>query len=415
MGHARIMRVRRLQTFGLSIIEVQGANLRMYESLDLWSILIFPLKIPDYLQYLNSLSQSQASTRMNNSTEVWFINSPLQGCSAMASIMFTSTLSLISMAALVGNILVVATVVKTPSLRTSTNYYIVNMAFSDLLGPLFNWLLYFSEGMLTPTVFISGTLASSVCKLGMYLRAVSQIVSILSLVLIALDRFVAIVFPLKAMTIMNVKIRVIFLLLSWLIPFFFVLPYALFAKIIREGNQTFCRFMMNDEALTIFNGVGIVLSYAFPLIAIIALYSVIIRSLKKTPNLLKGKEDAKRRQQNLRIVKILISIVFAFFICWTPLTVYSLLKKLYPSLFTEDKCFYILGFTFYVFPSLSTAVNPIILFVLSTNYNRALKVLCSFHFSVCKRESEEKQLGQPELLTTENVKVELTEIKPHCP
>ena len=351
---------------------------------------------------------------MNNSTEVQF-NPPLQGCSAMVSIMFTSTLSVVSIVALIGNILVVATVVKTPSLRTSTNYYIVNMAFSDLLGPLFNWLLYVSEGMLTPTVFISGTLASSVCKLGMYLRAVSQIVSILSLVLIALDRFVAIVFPLKAMTIMNVKIRVIFLLLSWLIPFFFVLPYALFAKIIKEGDQTFCRFMMRDEALTIFNGVGIVLSYAFPLIAIIALYSVIIRSLKKTPNLLKGKEDAKRRQQNLRIVKILISIVFAFFICWTPLTVYSLLKKLYPSLFTEDKCFYILGFTFYVFPSLSTAVNPIILFVLSTNYNRALKVLCSFHFSVCKRESEEKQLGQPESLATENVKVELTEIKPHCP
>ena len=38
MAHARIMRVRSLQTFGLSIIEVQGANLRIYESLDLWSL-----------------------------------------------------------------------------------------------------------------------------------------------------------------------------------------------------------------------------------------------------------------------------------------------------------------------------------------------------------------------------------------
>lgn len=332
----------------------------------------------------------------------------------MVSIMFTSTLSVISIAALVGNILVVATVVKTPSLRTSTNYYVVNMAFSDLLGPLFNWLLYVSEGMLTPTVFISGTLASTVCKLGMYLRAVSQIVSILSLVFIALDRFVAIVFPLKARTILSVKIRVIFLLLSWLIPFFVVLPYALFVKIIEEGDQTFCRFVMSDEALTIFNSVGIVLLYAFPLIAIIAFYSVIIRSLKKTTNLLKGKEDAKRRQQNLRIVKTLISIVVAFFICWTPLAAFFLLQKLYPSLFTDDKCLYILGFTFYVFPSLSTAVNPFILFVLSTNYNRGLKVLCSFDFSVRKRESEEKQHEQPESLATENVNVELIEIKPHC-
>ena len=59
--------------------------------------------------------------------------------------------------------LVAATGMKTPSLRTSANYYIVNMAFSDLLGPLFKWLLYVSEGMLTPTVSISRTLYGFDC------------------------------------------------------------------------------------------------------------------------------------------------------------------------------------------------------------------------------------------------------------
>ena len=99
---------------------------------------------------------------MNNLTEIQ-LNSTSPGCSAMASIVFTSILSVISSTALIGNILVAATVVKTPSLRTSTNYYIVNMAFSDLLGLLFNWLLYVSEGMLTPTVSISRTLYGFDC------------------------------------------------------------------------------------------------------------------------------------------------------------------------------------------------------------------------------------------------------------
>ena len=94
---------------------------------------------------------------MNNLTEIQ-LNSTSPGCSAMASIMFTSILTVISSTALIGNILVAATVMKTPSLLTSANYYIVNMAFSDLLGRLFNWLLYVSEGTLTPTVFISRTL-----------------------------------------------------------------------------------------------------------------------------------------------------------------------------------------------------------------------------------------------------------------
>ena len=66
---------------------------------------------------------------------------------------------------------------------------------------------------------------------------------------------------------------------------------------------------------------------------------MIIRALKKTPNVLKGHEDAKRRKQNHRIVKILISIVFAFFICWTPLCVYLILKKTTPIFVLEGQLF----------------------------------------------------------------------------
>ena len=350
--------------------------------------------------------------KMNNSAEVQF-NSTSQGCSAVASIMFTSTISVISIAALIGNILVVVTFIKTPRLRISTNYYIVNMAASDLLALLFNWLLYATEGMLTPNIFISGSSASSVCKLGMYLKAVSHLVSVLSLVLIALDRFVAIVFPLKRIN-MKVRIRVIFLSLTWLIPVSYGLPQAIFTDIIKVGGQTFCRFMMSDESLTIFNGVGFILFYLFPLITIIILYSAILRSLKKTPKpgeLPQGQEDTKRHQQNQKIVKILISIVVAFFVCWTPLCVYLFLKKLYPSLFIKDRCLVLVGLTFYVFPSLSIAVNPIILFAFSTNYKRALKNIWSAVFSTCKCAFTSKRARQEHVMATQEFNLELTNTK----
>ena len=361
---------------------------------------------------LLNLCCSLKQFKMNNSTEVQF-NSTSQGCSAMASIMFTSTLSVISIAALIGNILVVVTFVKTPSLRISTNYYIVNMAASDLLAILFNWPLYVTEGMLTPKVFISGSSASSACKLGMYLKAVSHLVSVLSLVLIALDRFVAIVFPLKRI-IMKVKIRVIFLSLTWLIAVSYGLPQAIFTDIIKVGGQTFCRFMMSDEPRTIFNGVGFILFYLFPLITIIILYSAILRSLKKRTKpgeLLQGHEGTKRQQQNQKIVKIMISIVVAFFICWTPLSVYLFLKKLYPSLFIKDRCLLLVGLTFYVFPSLSTAVNPIILFVFSTNYKRALKNLWSSVLFSCKCSFTAKRARQEQVMATQEVNLELTNTK----
>ena len=350
---------------------------------------------------------------MNNSTETQ-LNSPSPPCSTIASTMFTLTLSVISAAALIGNVLVAATFMKTRNLRTSTNYYIVNMAVSDLLCPFFNWPLYASEGMLTPTTLISEPWASSVCKLGMYLRIVSQVVSVLSLVLIALDRFIAIVYPLKGIM-LNVKIRVVLLFLSWLIPILYGLPYTLFTRTIKVDGQTFCRFMMSGKAQTVYTGAIFVLFYLIPLITIIILYSLITRSLKKRPlpgnSLVRNQGNEKRRQQNQRILKIMISIVFGFFICWTPLCIYVFLKIFYPTVFPTDRCLLLVGLTFYVCPSLSTAINPIILFAFSTNYNQALRSLLLPIFTVCKCGFKISQPKQSRILATQEVNLELTNTK----
>ena len=360
------------------------------------------------LSAIRNISFQLSANTMNNSTEGQ-LNSSSAACSEMVSAMFTVSLSVISAVAFIGNILVATTFIKTQSLRTSTNYFIVNMAVSDLLGPFFNWPLYASEGMLTTTVLINEPSATVACKMGMYFRIVSQVVSVLSLVLIAVDRFIAIVFPLK-LTMLNVKVRVFFLSLTWLIPILGGLPYLLFARIIKVGPQTFCRFMMDEGALTIFNGVGFVLFYFIPFIMIIILYSVIKKALKRPRpgNLVKG-QSVKRRKQNQKIVKILVAIVSAFFVCWTPLSIYLLLKKIDPALFVKDTCLLLVGFLFYVCPSLSAAINPVILFVFSTNYNQALKSLCSPILSICKRGS--KSRGREGTMATQEMNLVMTDTK----
>lgn len=347
---------------------------------------------------------------MNNSTD-GPLNSSSAACSETVSAMFTMSLSVISVAAFIGNILVATTFIKTQNLRTSTNYFIVNMAVSDLLGPFFNWLLYAIEGMLTTNILINQPSANFVCKIGMYLRLMSQAVSVLSLVLISVDRFIAIVFPLKA-TVLNGKIRVILMSLSWIIPILCCIPYILFSRIIQVGHHAFCRFMMDEGALIVFNSVAVVLLYFLPLIVIIILYSVIMRTLKKRPrpgNLIKGHQSEKRQKQNQKILKILIAIVSAFFVCWTPLCIYLFLKKFYPTLFVKDTCLLLVGFMFYICPSLSTAINPVILFVFSANYNQALKNLCLPIWSQCKCGS--KSQGTEGITATQELNLEMTDTK----
>ena len=61
-----------------------------------------------------------------------------------------------------------------------------------------------------------------------------------------------------------------------------------------------------------------------------------------------------------------------------------MLKIVFPQLFLSDKCKIILGFSYYVFPVLSTVVNPVILFSLSSSYRHALKEMFSFSHGKCK-------------------------------
>ena len=324
---------------------------------------------------------------MDNST-LHLLNSSSSGCPWMASAFFTSILVLITAVTFIGNMLIVTVFFKTPSLRTSTNYYIVSMAVSDFIGPFFIWPLYVSEGMLTRTVFIDGSSALAACKLGMYFRAVSQTVSVLSLVLITVDRFVAIVFPFK-FAVMNGKIRVSLLVVSWLVPLLGALPYLIFSEITTVvENRKVCRFMVSDEAKIGIHANGIALFYILPLITFVVLYSLIMIKLKqstKNSNIQTSPQDiVERSQQNRKILKILITIVIAFFLCWTPLSTYFFLRIFGPDLFEQDTCLLITGFTFYVFPSLSTAVNPLILFLFSTNYKQALRSLSSQVSFLCK-------------------------------
>ena len=89
---------------------------------------------------------------------------------------------------LTGNTLIGIVVYKTRSLRNPVNYFIANIAISDLL-----FLIFLIPQVLvqlnTNTWLIDGPLGQALCKLSGYLVDVSSTVSIQSLVIIAVDRF----------------------------------------------------------------------------------------------------------------------------------------------------------------------------------------------------------------------------------
>ncbi|KAL9972299.1 hypothetical protein ACROYT_G018583 [Oculina patagonica] len=215
---------------------------------------------------------------MNNSTDKSFDDKA--SCPFGVSIFFTTAMAIISLAAFIGNILVIVTVYKTPSLRTSTNYYYVNMAVSDFLASLTTWPLYLGNEIITKRgSLLQGPLATVACKVGVFFRTVSIIVSILSLLLIAVDRFIATVFPLKAKLITR-KIRAALLFTTWLISIAYCFPMFYYFKAEKVGQETFCKFVWNGFALMIYYITGLAVFEIIPFIVIIILYSRIMRVLK---------------------------------------------------------------------------------------------------------------------------------------
>ena len=303
-------------------------------------------------------------------------------CPYAISATFTTLLGVVSLAAIIGNVLVIAAVYKVPYLRTSTNYYYVNMAVSDFLSCLITWPLYLTDEIITSRgSLIKGFVATASCKVGVFMRNVSHSVSILSLFLIAVDRFIATKYPLKV-TLLTKKIRASLLLSSWVISIGYCFPTFLYAVIDKVGHESFCRIALAAEKtmpLYLFAVILIIILYSAITILYLRIMSVLQRRLQPED----GTEDIvgneqKRARHNRNVMKIFKSIVVAFFICWFLFCGYMILKIFFPELFLRDKCKLILGFAYYVFPLISTVVNPAILFSFSSNFLQALKEICPF-------------------------------------
>ena len=109
----------------------------------------------------------------------------------------TVAYSLILVVSLVGNSLSALIVYKTPTLRKPINMLIANMAMSDLLLPIFLIPVGLTD-LHVGSWLIGGTLGQALCKIHPFLIEISMKMSIQSLVLITVDRYAAVVVPLRS-------------------------------------------------------------------------------------------------------------------------------------------------------------------------------------------------------------------------
>jgi len=243
----------------------------------------------------------------------------------------TFAFCLIFLVSLAGNTVIGIIVYKAKTMRKPTNFLIVNMAISDLLYAIFVIpreipMLYIDSWL------IGGPLGQALCRLAIFLTHFSASVSIQSLVLIAVDRFGAVVFPLRSSPISS-KLCPFFILTTWIIAMAVFSPYLFAVKLVEYPGRLECKMLWNEvfgETLS-FQNYFVSFSVVFifiPLVLIAILYIIIFLKFKsqKIPGEQSANSEAEqRRRREQNVLKMAIAIVLGFAICWLPPIIVCLL------------------------------------------------------------------------------------------
>ena len=274
---------------------------------------------------------------------------------------------LIVVISLLGNCFIAIIVYKTQSLRKPINFFIVNMAMSDLLFPVFVFLQQLTY--LYADWLISGPLGQSLCKVAPIVVCVSFGVSVQNLLLIAVDRFGAVVFPLRSPLISS-KLCPFFILGTWTLMISAASPNISAWKPTEYQGQLFCILRRNEKYIL---AVFVVFLY-FPIVMLTILYSITVIKLKSQN--IPGEQSAISEQQrakgNKNVLKMAIAIVLGFVLCWVPWSIGMLLSYLHGTLCLVASVFYYIAW----FMAVSNcAINPCICFIFNTNYLSSLKSL----------------------------------------
>ena len=302
----------------------------------------------------------------------------------IADICRTIVCALILTTSMIGNTMVAIVVYRDRKMRTTVNFLIVNMAVSDFLCSVVVIPRVLTEiHTYHGSWLIRGTTGLVLCKVVHFLQDVTVAVSLLTLLVIAIERYNAISCPFLLDTIPKKRCAVM-ILSTWVLAFLMYITnfFTFEFSIVEEGpscHHSWDRLVSDPKKATeIESLVHTIMALMIPFVVVIAFYTVILIRIKRTPvpgdQTSIGRRRKRRRDRN--ILNILLAIVLAFGFCWFPFIVYTYLVTyiwIKKDLNIEIPCYmetfgeWALYLTF-----LNSSVNPVIYFTFCENYRNGL-------------------------------------------
>ena len=227
----------------------------------------------------------------------------------------------IMLVSVVGNSLVLAVVYRNENkrMRTISNYFIVNMSCSDLLITVCSIPIAITGLTVDKYIPLGGTLGDVFCKLGALLLGLSIEVSLLSLAVITVDRFLLVFFPHKRF--ITSKRALILIGTIWLTGSIFIVPLAVQTTLHESRDFKGCILSLPRNVVRAYFITCLVVFLVLPLTTMVIMYSSIVVRLfgQRTPGANSAVNQEHSNKRNRKVLSMLVTIVTFVIVCWMPI------------------------------------------------------------------------------------------------
>ncbi|XP_017571373.1 melanopsin-A [Pygocentrus nattereri] len=231
----------------------------------------------------------------------------------------------IGITGMVGNFLVIYAFSRSRTLRTPANMFIINLAVADFLMCATQSPIFFTTSMRKRWIF-----GEKGCELYAFCGALFGICSMITLMVIAVDRYFVITRPLASIGVLSQKRALLILTCAWAYSLGWSLPpFFGWSAYVPEGLLTSCTwdYMTFTPSVRAYTMLLFIFVFFIPLIVIIYCYFFIFRAIRTTNQDVEkingnNTRDTIKRFHRLRsewkMAKVALIVILLYVISWSP-------------------------------------------------------------------------------------------------
>ncbi|XP_054767373.2 G-protein coupled receptor 54-like [Lytechinus pictus] len=299
-----------------------------------------------------------------------------------------------------GNAIVCYVISGHVQMRTATNYYIMNLAITDIAFLV--CCAPFTAAVYATNNWIFGRF---ICKFVMYMMQVTAQATCMTLTAMSIDRYQAIMRPLRSLGTRTQSGVLVVSGCIWGISALIAIPIAVYfdVKQFEFGPVCYEDWPYKQYMYPAYGLFTVIFLYVIPLVIIVVCYVSMLRTLWRTA--LPGEEEASQSQnhrrnhkQKRRVTLMVLSVVIVFAVCWFPIYVVNLWFR-FDRNFPQTNFMYGVKVFAHLLTYANSCVNPFVYSFMGRNFQRYFRKECSCCYSCRCYSRRYRQSGGRKVMT----------------